>query len=85
MDRRALLAGAAALLATPLAAEAQHAAGKVWRIGFLGAPLSVTGSLFQAFEQSLRDLGYVTGRNIAIEYRSDTGDPVASGLVAREP
>ena len=36
MDRRAFLAGAAALLAATLAAEAQQV-GKVWRIGYLAA------------------------------------------------
>jgi putative ABC transport system substrate-binding protein len=66
--RRTFLAGTGAvLLATPLAAEAQQAR-KVWRIGFLGPP-PVAGGLVQAFQQGLRDLGYVEGQNVKIEYR----------------
>jgi ABC-type uncharacterized transport system substrate-binding protein len=37
-------------------------------IGFLGPPPSA-GGLVQAFQQSLRDLGYIEGKNIRIEYR----------------
>jgi putative ABC transport system substrate-binding protein len=71
MDRRAFLGAlATGLLAAPLAAEAQ-APGKVWKIGFLGPSPSGTAPYFvQAFRQGLGELGYVEGRNIAIEYRS---------------
>jgi len=61
------------LLATVSLAEAQQA-GKVPRIGFLGqAP--PTGPLVEAFRQGLRDLGYVEGKNILIEYRHTEGKP----------
>jgi ABC-type uncharacterized transport system substrate-binding protein len=68
MMRLALLA--LALLAAPLVAEAQPA-GKVYRIGFLGAasPSGTYAHLVEAFRQGLRDLGYVEGKNVAIEYR----------------
>ena len=59
------------LLAAPLAADAQRA-GKVPRIGFLvaaSASDSAYARLIEAFRQGLRDLGYVEGRNIFIEYR----------------
>jgi putative ABC transport system substrate-binding protein len=58
-----------ALLAAPLAAEAQQPA-KAYRIGFLGTDTTAfaTGPL-AAFLQGLRDLGYAEGRNFAIEYR----------------
>jgi putative ABC transport system substrate-binding protein len=58
---------ALALLAAPLAAEAQLA-GKVYRIGWLdvGAPESVE---LKSFRKALEDLGYVEGRNIVVEYR----------------
>jgi putative ABC transport system substrate-binding protein len=74
MDRRTFLAGTGAmLLAAPLVAEAQPAA-KVARIGFLATNrLAESGTYFEAFRQGLRDLGYVEGRNIAIEYRSAEG------------
>jgi putative ABC transport system substrate-binding protein len=69
MDRRAFLSGAAALLAAPLAAEAQQA-GKVYRIGFLsGGSAAAAKPVMEQFQQALRELNYVEGRNISIEYR----------------
>ena len=70
MDRRAFLhTVAGSLLAAPLAAEAQPPS-KVPRIGFLAtnSPAEYP-DLLEAFRQGLRDLGYVEGQNIAIEYR----------------
>src|SRR5712692_7420435 len=72
MDRRSLLAGAVGLLAVPLAAEAQQAA-KVARIGFLAGNLAASPHPPEAFRQGLRDLGYVEGRNVVIEYRDAEG------------
>jgi len=70
MNRRALitmLGGAAA--AWPLAARAQQA-GKLPIIGYLGANTPSTESQrIAAFVQRLRELGWIDGRNIAIEYR----------------
>src|SRR6476646_4326182 len=65
-----LLGGATApAILWPLPARPQPA-GKVARIGFLGSA-SATGSAksVEAFRAGLRDLGYVEGRNIAIEFR----------------
>ncbi len=59
------------LLVTPLAAEAQQA-GKVYRIGVLSPGSSPPGSL-EAFREGLRDLGYVEGRTILIEWRFAEG------------
>jgi len=59
---------AGGLLASPLAAEAQQAA-KAARIGYLMTSLG-SSHLREAFRQGLRDLGYVEGRNVVIEYRS---------------
>ena len=61
------------LLVAPLAAEAQQPA-KVPRIGLirLGSPPDPPA---EAFLQGLRDLGYVEGRTIAIEYRWAQGNP----------
>jgi putative tryptophan/tyrosine transport system substrate-binding protein len=72
MKRRAFLTALSGTLAAlPFTAEAQQA-GKVPRIGFLVAA-SASDSAFErwieAFRQGLRDLGYVEGRNIVIEYR----------------
>jgi ABC-type uncharacterized transport system substrate-binding protein len=55
-------------------AEAQQPA-KVPRIGFLtgGAALDGQSTRIEAFRQGLRELGYVEGKNIVIEYRSAEG------------
>src|SRR5262245_5554757 len=64
-----MVAVAGGLLAGPLAAEAQQA-GKVYRIGFLGnSTAALEANLVGPFREGLRDLGYVEGRNITIEYR----------------
>src|SRR6516162_8298481 len=60
-----LLGGAAAW---PLAAHAQQA-GKLPTIGFLGADPSIESKRVAAFVQRLRELGWIDGRNLAIEYR----------------
>ena len=72
MDRRAFVVGTGALLAAPLAAEGQQAA-KIARIGYLALNLAASPHLHEAFRQGLRDLGYVEGRNVAIEYRDADG------------
>jgi putative tryptophan/tyrosine transport system substrate-binding protein len=62
-----LLSGAAA--AWPLAARAQQA-GKLPTIGFLGAGIPAShGPWFAALVQRLRELGWIEGRTVAIEYR----------------
>ena len=62
------------LLAVPLAAEAQPAGKRVPRIGYLdGGSLSANSVRIEAFRQGLRELGYVEGQNIAIEWRSAEG------------
>jgi putative tryptophan/tyrosine transport system substrate-binding protein len=61
------------LLVAPLAAEAQQPT-KVYRVGRLTAsPPAQPSPLLAAFEQTLRDLGYVEGRNILLEYRYAEG------------
>jgi putative ABC transport system substrate-binding protein len=74
IDRRAFLAGSGAVLvAAPLAAGAQPA-DKIARIGYLAADLATTNPRFrEAFRQGLRELGYVEGRNVVIEYRDAEG------------
>ena len=64
-----LLGGAAMALPLPLAARAQRPA-RVARIGFLGlAPASTFATRVDALRKGLRDLGYIEGNNIAIEFR----------------
>jgi putative ABC transport system substrate-binding protein len=67
MDRCDSVLALLALGAAPLAAEAQQAA-KIARIGYLAGDLAAGPHLHGAFRQGLRDLGYVEGRNVAIEY-----------------
>jgi putative ABC transport system substrate-binding protein len=62
---------AGGLLAAPRASEAQQAA-KVPRIGFLGAS-ATANPLREALLQGLRELGYVEGRTVVIEWRSAEG------------
>src|SRR6266404_882936 len=62
------LARAGALMA-PLVSFAQQLA-KVPRIGFLGnSTAALEANLIGPFREGLRDLGYVEGRNVLIEYR----------------
>ena len=70
MDRRAFLGTlTGGLLAAPLAARAQQA-GRVHRIGFLGNTTpALEANLVGPFREGLRELGYVDGQNIVIEYR----------------
>jgi putative ABC transport system substrate-binding protein len=60
------------LTLAPLAAEAQQA-GQAARIGYLAANLTVSLHMTEAFRQGLRDLGYVDGRSVVIEYRDAEG------------
>jgi putative ABC transport system substrate-binding protein len=85
MRRREFLAafgGAAA--AWPLAAHAQQP-GKLPTIGFLGAgsPSSAT-QWTAAFEQRLRDLGWIEGRTVAIQYRWAEGRTERFAEIAAE-
>jgi putative ABC transport system substrate-binding protein len=63
-----LLGGAAA--ASPLGARAQQSAGKMSRIGFLGAATPAgSAKAIDTLRVGLREFGYIEGRNIAIEFR----------------
>ena len=73
MDRRRFIGTiASGLLAAPLAAEAQQTT-KVARIGYLGRDIVPAPHLPEAFLQGLRDLGYVEGRSVVVEYRDAEG------------
>jgi ABC-type uncharacterized transport system substrate-binding protein len=70
MDRRAFITVVSgSMLAALFVAEAQQA-GKVYRVGFLGSTSpSGYASQVEAFRGGLRDLGYVEGQNLVIEFR----------------
>jgi putative ABC transport system substrate-binding protein len=69
-----IILGAGALVA-PLASFAQQQ-GKIWRVGFLALrhmDFVDTDYYYGPFRQGMRELGYVEGRNLAIEWRSAEG------------
>jgi putative tryptophan/tyrosine transport system substrate-binding protein len=77
----ALLGGAAAW---PLAARAQLT-GKVYCIGILEvSSAALNEANLDAFRQGLRELGYVEGKNLIIEYRSSDGRAERFAELARE-
>jgi putative ABC transport system substrate-binding protein len=78
MDRRAFVSGTLALLAAPLVAETQPA-GKVPRVGYLSYGSTGSSRELDAFRQGLRELGYIEGQSIAVEYW------FASGQIERYP
>jgi putative ABC transport system substrate-binding protein len=68
-----LLGGAAATW--PLAARAQQA-GRIYRIGVLEtSPAASNAANFDALRKGLRELGYVEGQNLVLDYRSADGRP----------
>ena len=64
-------------------ADAQQAK-KIPRVGFLWDSPAVFPDAIEAFRQGLRDLGYVEGRTIAIEYRWAEGKPERMRELAEE-
>jgi putative ABC transport system substrate-binding protein len=84
MERRTFLAGTgAALLAAPLATEAQRA-GKVYRISFLGLTPGEDTTSMKPLLERLHELSYSEGRNMTFEYRSAEGRPERLPLLATE-
>ena len=87
--RKLLVALGASALAAPHISFAQQQ-GKVWRIGFLATRSRSTASNpdanYAAFTQGMRELGYVEGKNLVIEWRFSGGKAellpgLAAGLV----
>jgi putative ABC transport system substrate-binding protein len=78
MDRRTFIGGVAGGVVAGFAARAQTE--KVYRIGILESiPATQNAANLDALRKGLRELGYVEGRNLVIEYRS------ADGRAARFP
>ena len=72
------------LVALSFSAEAQQSA-KVPQIGVLASGLrSASAQRAELFQQGLRELGYVDGKNIAIEYRYADGKVEPLGALASE-
>jgi putative ABC transport system substrate-binding protein len=84
MNRRVFLSAVTGgLLAAPLAAQAQQAA-KIARLGLLSLNSTPNSHLPKAFREGLRDLGYVEGRNVVIEFRDAEGKPERLPALAAE-
>lgn len=72
------------LLTTAPFSEAQQPA-KVPRIGFqLDSPVSAVTGRIEGFRQGLRELGYIEGKTIIIEWRSSEGKVERRGEIAAE-
>lgn len=67
------LAIVVALLLLSATEEATAQPARVPRIGILSGANPRSASIYQAFEQRLRELGYIEGQNIGIEFRNAEG------------
>ncbi len=84
VQRRHFLIAAGALLAAPLAAEAQQVP-KIARIGYLlPATPAAAAHLPEVFRQGLRELGYVDGKTFVLEVRYGEGRAERISELARE-
>ena len=69
--RKLIVALGAGALTTPFGSIAQQQ-GKVWRVGFLSSrsrPTSLDADWYGAFPRGMRELSYVEGENLVIEWR----------------
>jgi putative ABC transport system substrate-binding protein len=84
MRRREFIAGLGSIAAWPLAARAQQP-GKLPTIGYLGGTAPLIESQWVAtFVQRLRELGWIEGRTVAIEYRWTEGRAERAAETAAE-
>ena len=82
--RRTLIIAVGLLLAAPFVSIAQERS-KVWRIGFLAsAAASASPNTYGAFIQGMRDLGYVEGKNLTIDWRITDGRQESLSSAANE-
>jgi putative ABC transport system substrate-binding protein len=73
------LLAVAAVAPWPLATRAQQPGAKIPRIGIID-----NGPPWEPFRQGLRELGYIEGRNITLEYRTAEGNPDRLAAAATE-
>jgi putative ABC transport system substrate-binding protein len=74
MNRRDTVFALIALGAAPLVSSHAQQQGKIWRVGFLTPrrrPDSIDADFLGAFPRGMRELGYVEGKNLVIEWRFD--------------
>ena len=82
--RRVIFGGLATLLLAPGPAHAQQLPAKIPRVGILSLADNERAPMFDAFREGLRDLGYVEGRNIILEFRFAGGDLSRGAELAAE-
>ena len=78
-----LFGGAAATIFYPPAIQAQQAE-KLRRVGFMWDSPNAFPEAMQAFRGALRQLGYIEGSTIAVEYRYAEGNPEHMRAFAEE-
>jgi len=83
VKRRAFIAGLGGVAGWPIAAMAEQLA-KLPKIGFLGADATAFVPWTAAFVTRLRELGWIEGSTIAIEYRWSQGQPERYVEIAAE-
>lgn len=74
MNRRNFIAAGVAALATMAEQSFAQPAERIPRVGILTPAPNDRTPIFEAFKEGLHELGYVEGRNIVLEFRSDHGD-----------
>jgi ABC-type uncharacterized transport system substrate-binding protein len=88
-SRGLIITGLAALLLAPEQSAGQQPQLKIPRIGILSMADRTSTKIFDAFRDGLRNLGYIDGQNITIEYRLAAGDfsrlPAIAGELVRLP
>ena len=84
--RKLLIALGAGTLTAPFGSFAQQQ-GKIWRVGFLSSrprPTSLDSDYVGAFPRGMRELGYVEGKNLVIEWRFAEGRAELLPVLAAE-
>jgi putative ABC transport system substrate-binding protein len=84
MRRRSVIAGFATLLVAPEHLAAQQPSGTMPHVGILTPGNNEKTRFIDAFRERLRDLGYVEGRNIILEFRFARGDRTQGRRLAEE-
>jgi len=86
MQRRTVVATVVGLVAWPLRGIAQPA-GRMARIGFIGGSAPdpvVLRTWVEPLRQGLRELGYVEGGNLAVQWQFADNDPQRLPALAAE-
>jgi hypothetical protein len=77
MSHKIVFLALSAMLLAPCFSVSAQQPGKIPRIGYAasGGDINNPGFIVEAFRRGLRDLGYIEGKNIVVEYRYPGADP----------